>query len=793
LFFLSAVFFLVLFSFPKEVKMDSCTAIFNLNGDYRGFAPPVLNSIVSSEEGDSLQVACAKANGTESSGFQGVYYVFSLNGGLSWSAPELITSTGPFTRNYNSIEVSYDGYPYIAVNYKTLSYSGVWLTVNQLGTGQTGGWSPPELISDTLFHYAFMPSIAVSSNGERVAFMSNNKNLDEIGINHSSDYGFYWSGYSVPASLNNSFWDADVNAVRWGSGLNVHAFLGMAWYDETRFAGDDISAARFNGYSFSSDGGATWSVPIGLFESERRPMINSLVGDTIVYYKDVVRGNGKADSLPVKAYFNPSTGYWADSLGFIDAENFTFGSWWTDWDADYFDEVSTFFYVMPMNDLFVDYYYVSGGDLYTFPGQGKSVVFGSKQEGGELFSYDYIYLHETQILDTLGSYDYWRGSPAFANICFDSSTGNVYIIYMDNYDVSELEDKSSIEALKINDYKVYRASLAEYTDLAYFEAASFIEPDGDAHLILCDTSYDSLYYRKVNVKNPSLIWEYVGVSHYSSSGDYTPPTAFNLISPNGDYSDSTVIFRWHKARDASPVIYHVYVDGSPLASTLDTFWSERNLIPDGSHTWTILAYDDSGNSRASADTFVLNLDTKGPTPPLLVFPDDNSTDSSSLFIWKKTIDNYSGVKYYTFSYALDSLFNSPVRISTYDTLVEPSLSGGSLYWRVSATDSFGNVGSWSEIRKYTYSVAGLAETSIPERQAEKSPRITLSPGYIIFSTVTNDNEFSVFDITGKEICRKTEKHSGKSIITTESFSSGVYFVRLRDGNLILQEKCVIIK
>ncbi len=684
-------------------------SILHINGDFRGFAPTALNSSVSSADGDTIQVICGKANGGEGTGFLGVYYTVSFDAGATWSIPELITSAGPFTRNYNEIAVADGQYPYVIVNYSTANYRGDWFTTDPLGPGQ-GAWTPPILITDTANYAAYMPTIAVNNAGDKVTVIAYDA-TGGIGSNYSTDYGMTWHTYNLPTSLNDSIWGPDVCAARWGSGDDVHAIIGMSWYDEMRYDIAGASAAFFEGYSMSTNGGQTWSVVKGLYNGDGRPAIPSINGDTFTYYIDNLPGNGVANYSPVKAYLDQGTGYWADSKGDIDNGYYGFGTWWYWWDEEYYEESHTLFYAIPMADLFVDYYVQPGGDLYTFPWQGQSIIFGFKRDADAEFTYDYIDVHDSIILNTSGNSATWRGNLFSANISYDVSDGTVYIIYQDYVDTAVGE--ACIEALRINNNEIYRATLVLNTASYTTEVASYITDDGYAHITICPGVIDSIYYKSVDVKDPLLLWTYIGTSSYSyNPSDTIDPTAFNLISPSGNITDNTPTYLWHSSYDEHFKNYQLNVNGTLKATLTDTTWTQPTSIADGQYIWYVTAYDSFSNSKQSTKRDTFRIDLTKPSIPSLVSPSNNAYTTSNTFVWRKATDNFSGVKNYEIWYDDDSLFGSHSSQETTDTTYTAILINQRYFWKVRAKDNFDNVGDWSARRTFVYDIVASSAFSL---------------------------------------------------------------------------------
>jgi len=763
-------------------------AILEINGDFRGLAPSALNSTVSSKDGDTIQVICGKADGGDLSGFLGVYYTCSFNGGVTWSSPELITSAGPFSRNYCEIAACEGQFPYVVVGYMTLEYSGDWFTTDPIAPG-SGSWTTPILISDTADYAAYMPTVAVNGDGDKVSVIAYDL-TGGIGSNYSGDYGYTWNVYNIPSSIGDSVLQSDVSCARWGAGDTVYALLGMSWQNELRKDIIGAEKASFNGLSVSTDAGASWSAPTGLFYNSKRPNIRSVNGDTFTYYMDTLKGNGRADSIPVKCYLNESTGLWADERGSIDSDECGFGTWWYWWDAEYFEENSTLFYAIPVADLFFDYYIQPGGDLYTFPFHGQSLLFGFKNDSSSQFIYDYIDLHDGEILDSTGRSSTWRGNLFSTNIVYDRNTGAVYIIYQDYVDTATGE--SSIEALRINNHFIYRATIALNAASYIAEAASYVTEDGYVHVTMCSGMKDSIYYKAIDLYDASLVWTYIGYSNYPKYiDDIYPPNPFDLISPCGNTTDSTPTFIWHKSEGGYMCEYDVYINNSIAVTVTETTWTQTTPITQGEYAWYVRVTDYFGLSAYSNQTDTFRFDTEPPMAPELVSPADNSQTHYPIFTWKEATDNIPGKKKYRLWYDYDSIFSSPDSVVTFDTTCTVSLDAHQYYWKVRATDLSDNEGEWSDIWYFIYTPAGMdiEKSSAP---AEKTS-LSVGMNVIKYSAMTSDNELIIYDVSGKTVYADKGFKKGSHKILTENMRSGIYFIKFRDSEKTISMKAVIVK
>jgi subtilisin family serine protease len=93
----------------------------------------------------------------------------------------------------------------------------------------------------------------------------------------------------------------------------------------------------------------------------------------------------------------------------------------------------------------------------------------------------------------------------------------------------------------------------------------------------------------------------------AASPDRSPPSAFASLAPSRvfvterdpSYYYQEVTFSWTPSGDASLAGYTIVVDGQPVAAVGPTTRSATIKIAPGSHTWSALAFDRSGNETAS--------------------------------------------------------------------------------------------------------------------------------------------------------------------------------------------------
>jgi subtilisin family serine protease len=90
--------------------------------------------------------------------------------------------------------------------------------------------------------------------------------------------------------------------------------------------------------------------------------------------------------------------------------------------------------------------------------------------------------------------------------------------------------------------------------------------------------------------------------------DRIPPAAFTERSPSPSFATrkdptyyyQSVGFSWTQSRDPDLAGYTVLVDGRPVAGVAPTATSVTAKIGPGAHTWSVVAYDRSGNATTAA-------------------------------------------------------------------------------------------------------------------------------------------------------------------------------------------------
>ncbi|MEO0237896.1 MAG: hypothetical protein ABIN35_06645 [candidate division WOR-3 bacterium] len=287
----------------------------------------------------------------------------------------------------------------------------------------------PMFLSDTT-KQDFSPSITSSHFGDSCLILSIDVLANKFLLKRSFDSGDNWEKDIFYTGIDyDTISEISVSNIRYGNGL-TYITAQTIWKGEIRsdVDGSGKGIAYTLGFSQSYDFGSNWSGFKGIFNGDIWPEIPSINGDTFLYLLDTT-DNSANDPIVVKAFLDDNDGIWKNQFGQILGDGF--GTWWYWWDAQYYPEENSMFYIVPVADLFVDYYLNNDNDLSTFIHQGRSLIFGMKDDQSENFKYVYIDLHDKNILNSYGSTLTNRGYCYSANLTYDPYTKEIYIVYLD--------------------------------------------------------------------------------------------------------------------------------------------------------------------------------------------------------------------------------------------------------------------------------------------------------------------------------------------------------------------------
>ena len=156
------------------------------------------------------------------------------------------------------------------------------------------------------------------------------------------------------------------------------------------------------------------------------------------------------------------------------------------------------------------------------------------------------------------------------------------------------------------------------------------------------------------------------------------------------------------------------------------------------------------------------------------------------FVWQSATDNLSGVEYYEFTNASDSLFmQDSVSVNVFDTSIYVLFSSGTYYWKVRAVDRAGNEGAWSDVYKFSVGVSVKEKEKTPVKYeiknvAMKGKALIIRYGLPKASEVT----LKLYDLSGR-VVKRINQHSGSGYhevsIPVSILHRGVYFVEMKAG------------
>jgi hypothetical protein len=123
---------------------------------------------------------------------------------------------------------------------------------------------------------------------------------------------------------------------------------------------------------------------------------------------------------------------------------------------------------------------------------------------------------------------------------------------------------------------------------------------------------DGVWYFHIKARNGAGLWS--DTSHYQVKVDTTSPTTFILSSPpdNTWLNDILPTFSWEPSSDTESNIveYELYIDNLLNRRVIGTITSTTPQQPlsSGTHTWYVIAKNNSGLTTISSAIFTFNID-----------------------------------------------------------------------------------------------------------------------------------------------------------------------------------------
>ncbi|HEX6204856.1 MAG TPA: PQQ-binding-like beta-propeller repeat protein [Solirubrobacterales bacterium] len=173
--------------------------------------------------------------------------------------------------------------------------------------------------------------------------------------------------------------------------------------------------------------------------------------------------------------------------------------------------------------------------------------------------------------------------------------------------------------------------------------------------------------------------------------DAAPPFPFALLAPADESAvGSRPEFDWEASGDAGSGIsgYELILDGESILVEDDRYLPEFDL-PDGAHTWSVVAVDGGGN-RTESESRDFSVDTAPPAPFVQLVPADGAvTGARPSFEWEPATDvGAAGLDHYELH--LDGQFAAQVPAGSESFVPSQDLEPGEHTWSVVAVDALGN-------------------------------------------------------------------------------------------------------
>ncbi|MCF6176478.1 MAG: hypothetical protein L3J71_12015 [Victivallaceae bacterium] len=244
-----------------------------------------------------------------------------------------------------------------------------------------------------------------------------------------------------------------------------------------------------------------------------------------------------------------------------------------------------------------------------------------------------------------------------------------------------------------------------------FLTVAFTGSSVDSNISADVWTYDATNYWRVRALDAAgNVSGWSEVKTFTGPADTTPPSV--PTDMEYDISSGNINFDWSDSTDASGIAgYEIKVvsmanwtvpvfTGTPTESNISTaIWDHGGF----NHIWNVRAQDSAGNwsNWSSISFFTIPNESDPPSIPTGLTQTMNS--KSINFNWDDSTDA-SGIARYELALAETSSF-APLLISrspTYSNLlIMVPKYNTTLYWKVRATDTRGNISDWSEVASFT--------------------------------------------------------------------------------------------
>jgi len=298
-------------------------------------------------------------------------------------------------------------------------------------------------------------------------------------------------------------------------------------------------------------------------------------------------------------------------------------------------------------------------------------------------------------------------------------------------------------------------------------------------------AWDGTYYWRVRTSDNAN--NYAFSTTWSFTLDREGPSTPALVSPSNNYytTDTTPYLDWSEPADA--VGYHLQVDttasfSSPIIQVYPSVshFTTTTLAED-TYYWRVRAKDAYDNWSGWSAYRTLTVDTTAPDAPVLSTPTDDfeTNDNMPLLDWVEVAETaVFKLQVDTIDTFISTIVDQTNIADSYYQIVS-SLSDGTYYWRVRATDSAGNTGLWSTIRSFKIDTVG------PDVPALVSPEdtdvITDTTPLIVWSTIVDAVLYQLqIDMEGTFVSLEYNETTANTFYSIVSaLSGGTYHWRVR--------------
>lgn len=267
-------------------------------------------------------------------------------------------------------------------------------------------------------------------------------------------------------------------------------------------------------------------------------------------------------------------------------------------------------------------------------------------------------------------------------------------------------------------------------------AGTILTPDADTLIpgvqVLTAGGYIEF---KIRAPNRAAISPVTAISVYGDAIGSAVVNFYDIIPPlapiiHEAYAADSIMVKisWRRNNENDILGYKVYYDSdslppyqghSPydLPSPIDVGNDTTRILalplhPDSNFYIRITAYDISRNESDYSEMIRISgmqvFDTIAPSIPELIAPRQNSAvnDSLPIFVWRRSSDNLTGVRYYLLHYYNNTGIDTTIMIN--DTFAIPitPLPDTTYFWQVKAFDWANNGSEWSEIWHFEIDTRG---------------------------------------------------------------------------------------